>query len=304
MTYQALRLRTLQILDKGDENDLASLWCDRFITVLVLLNILAVVLESVASLQAAHAVFFEVFEEISLVLFSVEYVLRVWASGARYPDASGGAGRGRREYAFGFHGLVDFFATAPFYLQWIVPGLDMRVLRTLRLIRVLKLSHYSSAIEDLFSAIRAEARSFFATLYILLIAILISASLMYFAENEHQPEKFASIPDAIYWAVITLTTVGYGDVSPVTWVGKAISIVTAFMGVCTVAMLTGIVASAFSNQLARRKVIFEAELREAMSDGVLSEQERRQLESLKTEFNLSDEQVQALMAKVGRERKS
>ena len=127
---------------------------------------------------------------------------------------------------------------------------------------------------------------------------------MYFAENEHQPDKFASIPDAIYWAVITLTTVGYGDVSPVTWVGKAISIVTAFMGVCTVAMLTGIVASAFSNQLARRKVIFEAELREAMSDGVLSEQERRQLESLKTEFNLSDEQVQALMAKVGRERKS
>ena len=127
---------------------------------------------------------------------------------------------------------------------------------------------------------------------------------MYFAENEHQPEKFASIPGAIYWAVITLTTVGYGDVSPVTWVGKAISIVTAFMGVCTVAMLTGIVASAFSNQLARRKVIFEAELREAMSDGVLSEQERRQLESLKTEFNLSDERVQALMAKVGRERKS
>ena len=304
MNYKAFRLRTLQILDKGDENDQASLWCDRFITLLVLLNILAVVLESVASLQASYAVFFDVFEEVSLVLFSFEYLLRVWANGARYADPSGDTARGRREYAFGFHGLVDFFATVPFYLQWIVPGLDMRVLRTLRLIRVLKLSHYSSAIEDLFSAIRAEARSFFATLYILLIAILISSSLMYFAENEHQPDKFASIPDAIYWAVITLTTVGYGDVSPVTWVGKAISIVTAFMGVCTVAMLTGIVASAFSNQLARRKVIFEAELREAMADGVLSDQERRQLESLKTEFNLSDEQVQALMAKVGREHKS
>jgi voltage-gated potassium channel len=199
---------------------------------------------------------------------------------------------------------VDFLATAPFYLQWLFPGLDMRVLRTLRLIRVLKLSHYSSAIEDLFSAIRSEARAFYATLYILLIAILLSSSLMYFAETEHQPEKFASIPDAMYWAIITLTTVGYGDVSPVTWIGKIISVITAFLGVCTVAMLTGIVASAFSNQLARRKVIFETELREAMADGELSEQEQRQLESLKLEFNLSDDQVQALMAKVGRERKS
>ena len=301
MNYPALRLRTLQILDKGEEHDRASLWCDRVFTVLVLLNILAVVLESVASLRDAYGSVFDGFETFSLALFTLEYLLRLWASGARYPNDSGGPGRGRREYAFGFHGVVDFLATVPFYLQWLVPGLDMRLLRTVRLIRVLKLSHYSSAIEDLFSAIRAEARSFFATLYILLVAILFSASLMYFAERDEQPEKFASIPDAIYWSVITLTTVGYGDVSPVTWVGKVISIITAFMGVCTVAMLTGIVASAFSNQLARRKVIFEAELREAMADGVLNEQEERQLESLKTEFNLSDEQVQALIAKVGRE---
>lgn len=294
----------MQILDKGDENDAASLWCDRFITSLVLLNVTAVVLESVVSLRDAYGPYFTLFEAISLLLFTVEYLLRWWSNGARYPDIEGGSKRGRREYIFGFHGLVDFMATVPFYLQWLVPGMDMRVLRTLRLIRVLKLSHYSSAIEDLFSAIRAEARSFFATLYILLIAILFSSSLMYFAESDFQPEKFASIPDAIYWAVITLTTVGYGDVSPVTWLGKIISIITAFLGVCTVAMLTGIVASAFSNQLARRKVIFEAELREAMADGLISDQERRQLESLKAEFNLSDEQVQALMAKVGRERKS
>jgi voltage-gated potassium channel len=294
----------MQILDKGVENDRASLWCDRFITVLVLLNVMAVVLESVASLRAAYGTFFSVFEAISLLIFSVEYLLRWWSNGARYPDDQGVARRGRREYIFGFHGIVDFMATVPFFLQWLVPGLDMRVLRALRLIRVLKLSHYSSAIEDLFSAIRAEARSFFATLYILLIAILFSSTLMYFAESDLQPDKFASIPDAIYWAVITLTTVGYGDVSPVTWVGKIISIITAFLGVCTVALLTGIVASAFSNQLARRKVIFEAELREALADGVLSDQERRQLESLKAEFNLSDEQVQALMAKVGRELKS
>ena len=304
MSYETIRLRAMQILDKGDETDLASLWCDRFITVMVLLNVLAVVLESVASLREEHEAFFSGFEVFSLVLFTIEYLLRLWSNGARYSDNEGGSSRGRRQYAVGFHGVVDLLATVPFYLQWLVPGLDMRILRTLRLIRVLKLSHYSSAIEDLLSAIQSEARSFFATLYILLIAILLSSSLMYFAESKHQPEKFASIPDAIYWAVITLTTVGYGDVSPVTWVGKIISIVTAFLGVCTVAMLTGIVASAFSNQLARRKVIFETELREALADGEINEHERRQLESLKLEFNLTDEQVQALMAKVGRELKS
>jgi len=304
MNYSHIRLRTMQILDKGDETDLASLWCDRFITLLVLLNVLSVVLESVPALQAAHGEFFTRFEMVSLVLFSVEYVLRFWSNGARYTESQGGTARGRREYVLGFHGIVDFLATAPFYLQYLVPGLDLRVLRTLRLIRVLKLSHYSSAIEDLLSAIRSEARAFFATLYILLIAILLSSSLMYFAESAHQPEKFASIPDAMYWAIITLTTVGYGDVSPITWIGKIISVITAFLGVCTVAMLTGIVASAFSNQLARRKVIFETELREALADGELSEQEQRQLESLKLEFNLSDDQVQALMAKVGRELKT
>lgn len=304
MNYSHIRLRSMQILDKGDETDLASMWCDRFITVLVLLNVLLVILESVASLRDAYGEFFSGFEMVSLVFFTLEYLLRLWSNGARYTEAQGGAGRGRREYAFGFHGVVDFLATAPFYLQWLFPGLDMRVLRTVRLIRVLKLSHYSTAIEDLFSAIRSEARAFYATLYILLIAILLSSSLMYFAESAHQPEKFASIPDAMYWAIITLTTVGYGDVSPVTWVGKIISVITAFLGVCTVAMLTGIVASAFSNQLARRKVIFETELREALADGEISVQEQRQLESLKLEFNLSDDQVQALMAKVGREFKS
>jgi voltage-gated potassium channel len=120
----------------------------------------------------------------------------------------------------------------------------------------------------------------------------------------HEPDKFASIPDSMYWAIITLTTVGYGDdVAPITPLGKAISVFTAFPGVCTVAMLTGIVASAFSSQIARRKVIFENELRQAMADGEITEREQNQLPSLREEFNLTDEQVQALMAKIERERK-
>jgi voltage-gated potassium channel len=296
-----IRRRALEILDKGDASDPVSVWCDRLITVWVLLNIAAITLESVQSYGVAYAQEFAWFETVSVVFFSVEYALRLWASGARFSADEGGVWRGRRKYALSFHGLVDLAAIAPYYLQFLFPGLDMRILRTLRLLRILKISHYSSALEDLFSAIKAEAHSFYAALYILLITVLLSASLMYFAENSHQPDKFASIPDSLYWAVITLTTVGYGDVSPITPIGKVISVFTAFLGVCTVAMLTGIVASAFSNQMARRKAIFENELRQALADGEISEQEQSQLQSLKDEFNLSDEQVSALMQKITRE---
>ncbi|MDO9446809.1 MAG: potassium channel family protein, partial [Candidatus Nitrotoga sp.] len=131
--------------------------------------------------------------------------------------------------------------------------------------------------------------------------LLITSSLMYFAENEAQPEKFASIPDAIYWAVITLTTVGYGDFTPVTWPGRVISLFTAFLGVCTVAILTGIVASAFANQMARRRVIFETELRKAFADGMISPQEDQTLDQLGRAFNLSPEETERMINKVREE---
>ncbi|MGA0881986.1 MAG: potassium channel family protein [Burkholderiaceae bacterium] len=295
---QTLQLRIMQILDKGDEGDLPSLWCDRFITLLVLTNVCAVVLESVPSIFFEFEAELALFESVSVALFTFEYLLRVWSDGARYGPEQGGAARGRKEYALGFFGLVDLFAILPFYLQILMPGADLRVLRVLRLLRILKLSHYSSALEDLAAAVRSEARSFWAALYLLLIVTLLTSSLMYFAENASQPEKFSSIPDALYWSLITLTTVGYGDVTPVTAIGKVLSVLTAFMGVCTVAMLTGIVSSAFANQMARRKAIYESELREALSDGEISDEEARRLEAIRLEFNLPEEQIRAIAERV------
>jgi voltage-gated potassium channel len=288
----------MQILDKGDESDLPSLWCDRLITFLVLTNVCAVVLESVPSILLQYEAELALFEAVSVALFTFEYLLRVWSDGARYSPEEGGAARGRKEYAFGFYGLVDLLAILPFYLQILMPGADLRVLRVLRLLRILKLSHYSSALEDLAAAVRSEARSFWAALYLLLIVTLLTSSLMYFAENAAQPEKFGSIPDALYWSLITLTTVGYGDVTPVTAIGKVLSVLTAFMGVCTVAMLTGIVSSAFANQMARRKAIYESELREALADGEISDEEARRLEAIRLEFNLPEEQIRAIAERV------
>ena len=219
------------------------------------------------------------------------------ATGAKYAD-HGQKWQGRREYMFGFYGVIDLLAILPFYLQMLFPGADMRALRILRLVRVLKLSHYNSALEDLFNAVKNEARSFIAALYLLTIAIILTSSLMYYAEGDTQPEHFSSIPASMYWAIITLTTVGFGDISPVTWIGQVLATITAFIGVCTVAMLTGIVASSFATQMARRRVVYESQLREAYKDGVLSDEEKKMLLKLRTDFNLSEEQIKSINQQV------
>ena len=289
--------RLMEILEQATDKDRASKICDVFITTLVLCNILSVILESVSSLQAVYGEYFDLFEFWSVMFFTLEYVLSFWATGATYSD-HGQKWRGRREYIFGFYGVIDLLAILPFYLQMLFPGADMRALRILRLVRVLKLSHYNSALEDLFNAVKNEARSFIAALYLLTIAIILTSSLMYYAEGDTQPEHFSSIPASMYWAIITLTTVGFGDISPVTWIGQVLATITAFIGVCTVAMLTGIVASSFATQMARRRVVYESQLREAYKDGVLSDEEKKMLLKLRTDFNLSEEQIKSINQQV------
>ena len=297
MRVQDIRLRTMQILDKGDVDDKPSLWCDRLITLVILLSVTEIILESVDSIGSVYGAQLAMFETFSVAFFTLEFLLRLWSNGSRHSDSDW---KGRKDYIFSFHGLVDIISILPFYLQAIFPGADLRVLRLLRLTRLLKLSHYSTAIEDLASAIYAERRSFGAVVYLLSIAIVASSTLMYYAEAAVQPEKLASIPHAIYWSVITLTTVGYGDISPITPVGKAIAIVTAFLGIATLAIFSGIVATSFANQLARKKVLYEQQLRDALSDGFVEEREKQLLTKLQSEFGLSDEVVAEIANQVKR----
>ena len=140
-----------------------------------------------------------------------------------------------------------------------------------------------------------NANLFFATIYLLAIALFLSSSLVYLAEYEIQPENLNQFPHAMWWSLITLTTVGYGDVSPITPLGKLVGAFTALMGVCTVALLTGIVASAFANQLARKRQMFEAEVSSALEDGVLTGDEVERLNSLKENYHISDEQARAII---------
>lgn len=303
MGYSKFQQRILEILESGQRGDRTSLVCDTLIALLVVINIIAVTLESVSDFSVKYADQFFAIECFSVVIFSIEYLTRLWASAAKNAAEDKIFGSSRLGYMLSFSGVIDLVSILPFYLQALFPGLDLRVLRTLRLLRIFKLSNYNTAIEDLFSAVYEERKSFIAALYLFVIAFVLTSSLIYYAENDVQPEKFASIPDAMYWSLITLTTVGYGDVSPVTWMGKVISVATALMGVSVVALLTGILANAFSNQIARRKLIFEDQIREALEDGVVDAVEVRSLEQLRKDFGLSKQQADALMRHVKQEKR-
>jgi voltage-gated potassium channel len=229
-----------------------------------------------------------------VTFFTIEYVLRVWSLGAKFAGGEGGSWKGRSEYIFSPFGLVDFFATMPHYMHMFFPSLDLRILRVLRLLRILKLSKYNTALQDLFHAVYSERRAFGSAAFLLLIATVVSASLMHFAEGHEQPEQFGSIPHAIYWSIVTITS-GYGNVEPVTKAGEVIALLTGFLGVCMAAIMTGIVASAFSNQISRKKAAYQSQLRLVLADGVVSDAERESLKALQVKYRLSDAQVQVFI---------
>jgi voltage-gated potassium channel len=283
----------MEIMD-GSPNHVASRWVELAITIVVLVNCSAVILDSVPEIHATYKDFFHELEFWSVMFFTTEYIARVWSLGAKFAATEGGSWKGRRQYIFSPFGLVDFFATMPYYMHIFFPYLDLRILRVLRLLRILKLSKYNTALQDLFQAVYSERQAFGSAVFLLTIATVVSASLMHFAEGHEQPEFFGTIPHSIYWAIITITS-GYGNVEPVTKAGEAIALITGFLGVCMAAIMTGIVASAFSNQVARKKAAFEAQIREIFSDGVVSEEEKETLKRLQAHYRLSDVQVEAML---------
>jgi voltage-gated potassium channel len=293
MDIHSTKKNLMEILD-GSPAHKSSRYVELLITVVVLVNCSAVILDSVPEIHAQHKHFFHELEFWSVMFFTAEYILRVWSLGAKYAAGEGGAWKGRRQYMFSPFGLIDFFATMPHYLHIFFPTLDLRILRVLRLLRILKLSKYNTALQDLWHAINSERRAFGSAAFLLLIATIVSASLMHFAEGHAQPEFFGSIPHSIYWSIVTITA-GYGNVEPVTKAGEVIALLTGFLGVCMAAIMTGIVASAFSNQMSRKKAAYQSQLRQVMADGVMSDAERESLRQLQIKYRLSDAQVQAAM---------
>ena len=293
MKLSELQHSVMEVLE-GSLSYKISKYVEWLITVVVLVNCSAVILDSVPEIHAIYKDFFHELEFWSVTFFTIEYVLRVWSLGAKFAGGEGGSWKGRSDYIFSPFGLVDFFATMPHYMHMFFPSLDLRILRVLRLLRILKLSKYNTALQDLFHAVYSERRAFGSAAFLLLIATVVSASLMHFAEGHEQPEQFGSIPHAIYWSIVTITS-GYGNVEPVTKAGEVIALLTGFLGVCMAAIMTGIVASAFSNQISRKKAAYQSQLRLVLADGVVSDAERESLKALQVKYRLSDAQVQVFI---------
>ncbi len=221
---------------------------------LISLNVLAVMLETVPLVAAKYGTFLHVFDVFSVGIFTVEYGLRLWT--ANLHDQFTKPVLGRIRYALTPLALVDLFAILPFYIPFLIP-LDlrfMRILRLLRIGRVLKMGRYSESIKTFQRVFGRKKEELAMSLFLILIMLVISSSIMYIAENAAQPDKFGSIPEAMWWGIITLATVGYGDVYPVTLLGKVMGGIVALLGVAVYALPTGILAAGFAEELYDKRI--------------------------------------------------
>ncbi|MBT3342088.1 MAG: ion transporter [Gemmatimonadetes bacterium] len=300
--WRRARQRTANILYSRDKEDP---WTRRFdvgLILLVTLNIVAVILESVAAIRGAWGNYLHAFEMLSVILFSIEYASRIWSAiDNPWQTDNRSPIRGRLRFARTPMAIIDLLAILPFYLGLLVP-VDLRFLRVLRLLRIFKLTRYSGSMTLLFQVLRQEARTVGAAMFVLLLLLVIASSLAFIAEGDAHPSgAFSSIPATMYWAIITMTTVGYGDIVPVTALGKLLTAVMAIVSVGMVALPAGILASGFSAALQRSRDEVEDRIEDALADGDLTPEERLEIEGLVDRLNMSPADVRAIMTAVHRD---
>jgi len=288
---QGIRVRTATLLDVPEPDDHLSRLVDVCLIGLILINFVAVILESVVPLREQWDAQFRLLEVFSVGVFTLEYLLRVWSivdspSHTKYRHPVWG----RLRFMLTPMAIIDLLAVAPFWLSMFIV-LDLRFLRVARLLRVLKLTRYSAAMNLLLEVLREKASVIGAAMFTLFIVLILAASFAYLAEHAAQPEVFSSIPQAMWWAVITVTTVGYGDVVPITTTGKAIGALLSLIGVGMVALPAGILASGFSDAVHRRRNRLRSDVHRAREDGMIDNHERLVLESRARSLSLSDEEL-------------
>ena len=254
MSAKEIRKRIYLALEQGPVGNRLNLAVDRLLLILILINLVAVALESVLDLRTRYATLFMLIEYVSLGIFTVEYALRIWSAAEHGPFNHLTVERARLKYVFSVAGIVDLAAVLPFWFVILLPT-DLRFLLVFRVVRFFKIARYSSAMRSLLDVLYRERRALFGCLVILLGTAVVAAGLMHLAERAVQPDKLGTIPDALWWAIVTLGTIGYGDVVPITVLGKLIATGTIFAGLIMIALPVGIVATAFAEQIHRRDFI-------------------------------------------------
>ena len=244
------RKRIYEILTYSKVNDNMGKAFSIFIVTLISLNVIAIILESVKSIYVLMPELFKSFEYVSVFIFSIEYILRIWSSveNPRYKKLI----TGRLRFIAAPMSLIDLLAILPFYLPFT--GIDLRFLRVLRMMRILriaKLGRYSQSLQILNRVILSKKEQLICIVFILFLLLIISSALLYDTENEAQPDKFSSIPASMWWAITTLTTVGYGDMCPVTSMGKILAAIIAVLGIGMFALPTGVIGAGFMEEITK-----------------------------------------------------
>ena len=267
---------------------------DWFLIGLVVVNVMAVLLESIEHLSIAHGPVFHAFDRFSVAVFSLEYVLRLWTAVEgddkrfRHPIL------GRLRWMVSPMALIDLLSVLPFYLGMFVE-VDLRAIRVLRVLRVFKLGRYSMAMNVMAAVARQETRAIGAVLFVMMVVLVFSSSLMYLFEHRAQPHVFSDIPTAMWWSVVTLTTLGYGDMVPITPLGRMLGGLTAILGVGMIALPAGVLASGFSEQMRVRREEYREAVERALEDGNIDRRDRRHLDDVRLHLGLSEEEAASIL---------
>jgi len=250
----SLKKTIYAIIEEAEPGNRASELFDLFLITLIALNVVALIAGTEEEIHRISPVAFRLFEITSVGIFTVEYLLRVWTctENPKYAHPV----KGRLQYLVSPLALIDLLALLPVYLVFFVNlhGLDLRFLRVMRLLaRIVRLSRYFSGLRTLGKVVHTKRDELAAVVSVLFLLLVMTSSLMFFAEHQAQPEEFASIPRAMWWSIITLTTVGYGDVFPVTAAGRLLAGGIAIIGIGLFALPAGILGSGFMETLEKEE---------------------------------------------------
>ncbi|MCZ8530364.1 ion transporter [Alteromonas sp. PRIM-21] len=287
---------------------------DILLIALIIVNVAAMMLETVPGIPALWQHELHIIEVVSVLIFTVEYILRVYSSASAPPRTSQSNGtsqsnntsqanRTHQEGASAWQkrwayikspmALVDLMAILPFYLSVFV-AFDLRILRVFRVLRILKIGRYSRSMQTLITVLRNESHSLIAAISVLLLFTVIAATCIYYIEHTAQPNVFSSIPASLWWALVTLTTVGYGDAVPVTALGKVFGGLITIMGICFYALPAGILSSSYTTQMQLKRDRFKDTVQSVLDDGKLSEHDIHHLEHVRRLLDLDEEEAKLI----------
>lgn len=244
-----MKQRIYKLVERGSHGSKINLAFDYFIVTLIILNVVALALETLNGLSGQVSAVLKIFDIFSVVIFSIEYLLRIYVSDLTYPAKNKLSSV--LKFVLSTYGIIDLLAILPFYAPFLIK-VDLRFLRILRLVRflrVFKISRYNTTLKLIGDVFREKKNDLYMTFFIAGLMLLVSGFIMYSVENPVQPDKFSNVFSSMWWAVATLTTVGYGDIYPITTLGKIVSSVVAFLGIGLIAMPTGIISAGFIGKL-------------------------------------------------------